>query len=80
MLLISSHHDSLNKVVQSIEQLQLLAVEEMFNNGKSDDKISTWTATIEGHISEGDTIITKLTKCINDLKVEELRLTVFTRV
>ena len=46
----------------------------MFNNGKSDDEISTWTATIEGHISEGDTIITKLTKCINDLKVEELRL------
>ena len=44
----------------------------MFNNGKSDEEISTWTATIEGHISEEDTIITKLTKCINDLKVEEL--------
>ena len=43
----------------------------MFNNGKSKEEISTWTVTIEGRVSEGDTMISKLTKCANDLKVEE---------
>lgn len=61
-LLITRHHVSLNKIVQCIEQLKLQVVEEKFNNGKSDEEISTWTAFIEGHNSEGDTIITKLTK------------------
>ena len=43
----------------------------MFNNDKSEEEISTWTATIEGRVSEGDAMITKLTKCVNDLKAEE---------
>ena len=43
----------------------------MFNNDKSEEEISTWTATIEGRVSEGDAMITKLTKCVNDLKDEE---------
>ena len=67
---ITRHRDSLNTIVQSIEQLKLQVVEEMFNNDKSEE-ISTWTATIEGRMSEGDAMITKLTKCVNDLKAEE---------
>ena len=70
-LLITRHCDSLNTIVQSIEQLKLQVVEEMFNNDKSEEEISTWTATIEGRVSEGDAMITKLTKCVNDLKAEE---------
>ena len=71
-LLITRHRDSLNTIVQSIEQLKLQVVEEMFNNdNKIEEEISTWTANIEGRVSEGDTMISKLTKCANDLKVEE---------
>ena len=70
-LLITRLRDSLNTIVQSIEQVKLRVVEEMFNNDNSEEEISTWTATIEGRVSEGDTMITKLTKCANDLKVEE---------
>ena len=70
-LFITRHRDSLNTIVQSIEQFKLQVVEEMFNNDKSEEEISTWTATIEGRVSEGDRMITKLTKCANDLKVEE---------
>ena len=70
-LLIARHRDSLNTIVQSIEQLKLQVVEEMFNIDKAEEEISTWTATIEGRVSEGDAMITKLTKCVNDLKAEE---------
>ena len=70
-LLITRHRDSLNTIVQSIEQLKLQVVEEMFNNDKLEEEISTWTATIEGRVSEGDAMITKLTKWVNDLKAEE---------
>ena len=39
-LLITRHRDALNTIVQSIEQLKLQVVEEMFNNDKSEEEIS----------------------------------------
>ena len=70
VLLITRHRDSLNTIVQSIEQLKLQVVEEMCNNDKSEEEISTWTATIERRVSQGDTMITKLSKCVNDLMLK----------
>lgn len=43
----------------------------MFNNDKLEEEIFMWIVIIEGCVFEGDVMIIKLIKCVNDFKVEE---------
>ena len=68
--LITRYRDSLNTIFQSVEQLKLQLVEEMVNNDNTEVEILTWTVTIKGCVSEGDTMITILTKCVYNLHLK----------
>ena len=72
--MITKHHDSLITIVQSVEKLKLQLMEEMVNNDNTEVEILTWFVTIrtiEGRVSEGDTMITILTKFVNNLQLKK---------
>ena len=46
-LAINRHHDALNTLVGSIDQLKPQVLEEMFKKSETEEVIATWTAGIE---------------------------------
>ena len=43
----------------------------MVKNDNTEVEILTWIVTIEGCVSEGDTMITILTKCVTNLQLKK---------
>ena len=43
----------------------------MVNNDNTEVEFLTWIVTIEGCVSEGDTMITILTKCVKNLQLRK---------
>lgn len=70
-LAISRHREALTTIVRSIDQVRLKVLEEMFKRGDTQEAIDSWTAEIEGHVTEVDTKLALLSERLAKIKAEE---------